>query len=713
MAEEMDTPEARFRRAKLRADRLYAISEEEPLVSRANWRRQANEEPDPRPDLALTSLSPAACAVIERYWRICPTALAAELAEGRYLTADEASDPPVVFTFTSRSGTSFFCHCAYQAGLTLLPPIEIMHPEMLPFLSLSLGAVTVSHYLHLMSLFYQRREAGIPRRFAFKLSYTDYLTLRSSGYWRYWAPRAFYARLRRVNIERQAASLYKSLTTDQWSSFQAANGPFILNTDGLIRIYDNLLDEENLWDQFYSEHEEIAATTFFFEEFRAEPIGAIRELLRCLFQSSAAAAEPIRLDRVPTSIQSDTVDQILEDLIRSLRGMTTTELVRRLYRLVLERPAEAKGLEYWTAIAETQGFEAILGPIFNSDERRGLKARKEDALAVSRRAVKEPMGALRDPYYGHCTAQDVRELENTVDAFRNVDFRVTMTASCRDCDAIPKIENAGRVVSEDNEIVQIMHNGIRVLADGYYGPWMTEIIRRLRGHHEPQEELVFYHVLQLIRGQATMVEVGGFWCYYSMWFLQGDRSQRRAFVIEPDPNHLAVARRNAELNGLTIELTQAAAGRESREAVAFATETAGPQTIKQISVPTFLTTNQLSEIDILHCDAQGVEFDVLQSCERLFKEHAIRFAFISTHDKSFSGDPLTHQRCLAFLRLVGARILAEHDVHESYSGDGLIVAYSGKEEIAWPELRLSYNRYSSSLSRNPLIDLTLAQRNLV
>lgn len=37
-----------------------------------------------------------------------------------------------------------------------------------------------------------------------------------------------------------------------------------------------------------------------------------------------------------------------------------------------------------------------------------------------------------------------------------------------------------------------MHNGVKVIAGGYYGSWMTEIIRLLQGHHEPQEERVFY-----------------------------------------------------------------------------------------------------------------------------------------------------------------------------------------------------------------------------
>ena len=53
----------------------------------------------------------------------------------------------------------------------------------------------------------------------------------------------------------------------------------------------------------------------------------------------------------------------------------------------------------------------------------------------------------------------------------------------------------------------------------------------------------------------------------------------------------------------------------------------------------------------------------------------------------------------------GGRVFAEHDVQESYSGDGLIAARFGPDQAAWPIIPLSLNRYSTSLFRNPLFDL--------
>ena len=118
----------------------------------------------------------------------------------------------------------------------------------------------------------------------------------------------------------------------------------------------------------------------------------------------------------------------------------------------------------------------------------------------------------------------------------------------------------------------------------------------------------------------------------------------------------------------------------------------------------------IDHLDVLHCDAQGVEFDILESCQDLAAAGRLGWAVISTHSHQISGDPLTHQRCLALLHRLGANILAEHDVHESFSGDGLIVAKFGVVPEDWQTPRLSYNRYSESLFRNPLYDLANAAR---
>ena len=74
-------------------------------------------------------------------------------------------------------------------------------------------------------------------------------------------------------------------------------------------------------------------------------------------------------------------------------------------------------------------------------------------------------------------------------------FRIEMTVGCQDAGSIPKVLGAGKVTKQDGQDVQIMHNGVRVVAGGYHGDWMREVIERLAGHHEPQEEAVFHEVM--------------------------------------------------------------------------------------------------------------------------------------------------------------------------------------------------------------------------
>ncbi len=109
----------------------------------------------------------------------------------------------------------------------------------------------------------------------------------------------------------------------------------------------------------------------------------------------------------------------------------------------------------------------------------------------------------------------------TAPVIRDEGFRISMTSSCRDSDHIPKVADAGKVVEGNGQRLQIMHNGIKVIAGGYGSDMMIRIIGELRGHHEPQEEAVFHEILKHLPAKASMIELGGFWSYYSLWFLKG------------------------------------------------------------------------------------------------------------------------------------------------------------------------------------------------
>lgn len=291
-----------------------------------------------------------------------------------------------------------------------------------------------------------------------------------------------------------------------------------------------------------------------------------------------------------------------------------------------------------------------------------------------------------------------------------VDERIGMAARCTDCATLPKVSGAGSVLTEpDGERLQLMHNGLKVIADGYCGEWMTRLIARCHGHHEPQEERVFHEIVTRLPDDAAMLELGGWWSFYTLWFLQG-HPRRRGFVVEPDPSHRALGEANARRNGLAPMFMAGFAGASASPPVPFVTESGERVTIPRLSPASIMAEHGLDRLDLLHCDAQGAELEVLQGCAGAFAARRIGFAVVSTHHWSISGDPLTHQRCLELIKRCGGQIIAEHDVHESFSGDGLIAAYFGEKPLDWAPVPISRNCYSTSLFRNPLYDLAAERR---
>jgi hypothetical protein len=243
--------------------------------------------------------------------------------------------------------------------------------------------------------------------------------------------------------------------------------------------------------------------------------------------------------------------------------------------------------------------------------------------------------------------------------------RARMTVGCRDTDPIPKVANAGEVVEQDGQRVQIMHEGTRVIADGYCGGWTTQVIHDLRGHHEPQEELLFHSLLEHVRPGSLMVELGCWWAYYTNWYL-GAVPGATAFCVEPDAANLELGRRNLALNGRTATLLQAYVGSPAARA--------RKGSLGCLDMDAVLARLEGRPIEMLHMDVQGAELPFIRSMRRAVTAGRVRFTVVSTHHESISQSATTHEDCVRALEAIGATVLAEHDVFESYSGDGLIVA---------------------------------------
>ena len=292
-------------------------------------------------------------------------------------------------------------------------------------------------------------------------------------------------------------------------------------------------------------------------------------------------------------------------------------------------------------------------------------------------------------------------------SFPGEERRIRMTVSCDDCQRIPKVPLAGQVLEENGNRVQIMHNGLRVVEGGYHGAWMAEIIRRLRGHHEPQEELAFFEILRHARPGGMMIELGAFWAYYSLWFARAV-PDARCVLVEPDPNNLAIGKTNFSLNGVIGEFHQASVGRTSSPPRPFPCESDGQnRPVPELCVDALIRDHRLSRVELLLADIQGAELRMLEGAAESIRRGLIRFVFVSTHHHAISGDPLTHQKCLQFVRDQGGHVLLEHSVAESFSGDGLLVASFDPVDRTLPPIQVSRNRAASSLF--PEVEYDLAQ----
>jgi FkbM family methyltransferase len=306
----------------------------------------------------------------------------------------------------------------------------------------------------------------------------------------------------------------------------------------------------------------------------------------------------------------------------------------------------------------------------------------------------------------------------SLDSFEpDIARRVAMTVSCADADGIPKVDDAGKVYEQHGKRVQVMHNGLLVEEGGYYGDWMTEVIRTLRGHHEPQEERVFDQIVRRLAGESGpsyMIEFGSYWAYYALWFCRA-MSSGRAIAVEPDPAYLAVGQRNAALNDLTAAVTfvQGAVGNRPGQLLDFRAESDGcDHQVTQFDLGSVLETAGLDRVDVVLADVQGAETIILERGKNDFRQGRVRFLIVSTHHHAISGNPLTHQQAMALLTELGAHVICEHTVSESFSGDGLI-AVSFDERDRDLTVEVSRARSKDSLFGEVEFDLAAsdAQRN--
>lgn len=238
---------------------------------------------------------------------------------------------------------------------------------------------------------------------------------------------------------------------------------------------------------------------------------------------------------------------------------------------------------------------------------------------------------------------------------------------CQDTDYIPKVENAGSVIEVDGDKCIVMHNGVLVYDGSYHGQWMTDVIQYLKGHHEPQEEKVFYEVLQLIPENSTMVECGSFWSYYSLWFHKEIRGAKN-IMIEPNPYKCEVGQLNFKLNNFEGIFLNGCIGDLYQETCGFTDWDGKNYDIQKISIDWLMESQNLSKINVLHADIQSAEHQLLDGAKNSFLENKIDFLFLGTHSPN--------RQFINKLESYGYKIICSFEVQESFFDDGLILACS-------------------------------------
>lgn len=240
-------------------------------------------------------------------------------------------------------------------------------------------------------------------------------------------------------------------------------------------------------------------------------------------------------------------------------------------------------------------------------------------------------------------------------AYRELPARAALVLECPDLARLPLVPNAGQVEGG----TQVMHNGILVEKGSYYGSRSIPFFRRTRGIHEPQEEIAFALVLPHLPPGATMLELGSYWAFYSIWFARVVPAGR-CHLVEAEPANLEIGSRNFRLNGLTPASASCRfIGREPGQTGL------GPvvTTVDQLAADLHLT-----RVHLLHADIQGHELEMLDGARDLIAQARIDWFFISTH-----GEQL-HAGCRDFL--TGHRFELFLDVPQAdcFSTDGILVA---------------------------------------
>jgi hypothetical protein len=200
-----------------------------------------------------------------------------------------------------------------------------------------------------------------------------------------------------------------------------------------------------------------------------------------------------------------------------------------------------------------------------------------------------------------------------------------------------------------------MHNGLIIHPLSYYGAPMLRLLMENESVHEPQEEYVFQEVLKLMKPGATMLELGCYWGFYSMWFASKIPNAQNYLIDNNDG--IIRAKGNFNLNNLNANFMEGYIGKDNPAS-----------DITITNVDRICKEKGIEFLDILHSDIEGFELEMLSTMPEMVAKRAIGYIFISTHSNEL------HYACLDWMEKNGYTVLCHSDLDKTFSQDGLIVA---------------------------------------
>jgi hypothetical protein len=231
--------------------------------------------------------------------------------------------------------------------------------------------------------------------------------------------------------------------------------------------------------------------------------------------------------------------------------------------------------------------------------------------------------------------------------------RISIVKSSSDNLRLNHVPDAGKVFPDH----QLVHNGMKITLGSYYDYGNTHLLIENKGVHEPQEEYAFAEALKAIPPSGSMMELGSYWSFYSMWFAKQIK-EAYCLMIEPDPHKMNFGKLNFRLNNLSGTF----------DAGYITDQTNLRPSIPFYSVDYLLKKHKVGHLNILHSDIQGYELKMLEGCSEALAGEKIDYFFISTHSNEL------HQSCIDKLKSHNYTIVCEANLDESFSVDGLIVA---------------------------------------